>query len=102
MANQTFKRTDIQPCTACSRGIAKGGPIFYRVRVDRFVLNHGAIQRQAGLEMMLGGPLASIMGPDESLAGQLDTGTMLICGDCIMRAPFLLRDESDRPEHAHG
>jgi hypothetical protein len=60
------------------------GMFFYRVRVEQFILDIAAIQRQQGLEMAMGGaaPLASIMGPDEDLATGMGEHTALICGEC--------------------
>jgi hypothetical protein len=97
-----IKRADIQPCACCGQGLAKGGPIIYRVQVERFVLNPHAIQRQAGLEMAIGGPLASILGPNEDLAEKIDSDRMLVCGNCIVRMPHLLRDSDERGEAPHA
>lgn len=55
--------------TVTGRGVAEQGPIFYRVTVEQCGLDRNAIQRQAGLELMLGSPaLASAMGPNEDVA----------------------------------
>lgn len=50
------------------------GLTFYKVTISRGVFSPPAIQRQAGLGMMLGGnaALARIMGPDEDLAKIVD------------------------------
>lgn len=97
-----LKRREIAPCTCCGEGLAKGGPIVFRVTLERFVLNPRAIQQAAGLEMMMGPALATIMGPDADLAAHLDTDAMLVCGDCIMRMPQLLRDSDERGKERHG
>lgn len=93
-----LKRRDIQKCAGCHQGVAKGGPIIYRVRIERFVLDGQAIQQAAGLDMMIGPALSSIMGTDADLAKQIDSDNMLFCGDCIIRMPTLLRDSGDRSE----
>lgn len=84
-----LKRRDIKPCSACGKGLAVGGPIVYRVQVERFMLDPKAIQRQAGLEMQIGAVLGSIMGPDEDLGVHLDTDLALVCGDCVIRLPAI-------------
>ncbi len=96
-----LKRREITPCACCGKGLAKGGPILYRLQLERFVLNPQAIQHAAGLEMMIGPALASIMGPDADLAAHLDTDAMLVCGDCILRMPQLLRESDERGKEVH-
>lgn len=62
-----------------------GIPIFFRVRIERMAVNMGAVQRQHGLELMLGGhaPLAMVMGLNEDLAVELgDPVTAIVCMDC--------------------
>lgn len=97
-----LKRRELTPCALCAKGLAKGGPIVYRVQLERFVLNPQAIQQAAGLEMMIGPALANIMGTDADLAAHLDTDAMLVCGDCVMRMPQLLRDSNERGEESPG
>lgn len=76
-----FKRKDIKPCHICEQGI---DTMFYRVRIETFILDSGAIQRQAGLELMLNSPdLAQIMGPDEDLAQKTEESTVLVCLKCM-------------------
>lgn len=60
--------------------------MFYRVRVQTFILDMPAIQRQDGLENMLGGHalIAQIMGPDEDIAIIADEKEMLVCAPCMM------------------
>lgn len=79
-----LKREDIQQCMCCGKGVAAGGVVLYRVRVQQFGLDHRAIQRQHGLEMMLGSPaLANVMGPNDDLAMALsEEVTKLVCGLC--------------------
>lgn len=90
-----LKRSDIKPCAACGKGLAKGGLIVYRIQVERFVLDPQVIQRQAGLEMQIGVPLAVVMGPDEDLARHLDTQRVLVCGECVIRPAIALLPDED-------
>jgi hypothetical protein len=78
-----MKQSEFTNCATCGKGMAKG-IFFYRVRVEQFILDTGAIQRQHGLEMAMGraAPLAGIMGPDEDLATGMGEHTALICGEC--------------------
>ncbi len=65
-----------------------GIPIFFRVRIERMAVNMGAVQRQHGLEQMLGGhaTLANVMGPNEDLAVKLgDPVNAIVCMDCSIR-----------------
>lgn len=90
-----LKRSDIKPCAACGRGLAKGGLVVYRVQIERFVLDPQVIQRQAGLEMQIGVPLAVVMGPDEDLARHLDTQRVLVCGECVTRSTIALLPDGE-------
>lgn len=81
-----MRQRDIKPCAICGKGVAQGGPVFVRMQIDRLILDINAINRQVGLEMMLGGSafLAHAMGPDEDMAKVLEETTVLICGRCQM------------------
>ena len=92
-----LKRGDIRPCAVCGKGLAKGGPLVYRVTVDRLVLDPRAIQRHAGLEMQIGAALASVMGTNEDLAVPLDTSQVVICGDCLLRPLAAILEDRDQP-----
>ena len=87
-----MKRDKIKKCAGCGKGIAHDqNLIFYTVTIQRFGLDVRAIQRQTGLEMMLGSPaLAAVMGADEDLAVAVDEVplTMTVCMDCSMSAPL--------------
>ena len=55
--------------TVTGRKLGSDGPVFYRVTIETCCLDPMAIQRQAGLEMMLGSAaLAAAMGPNEDVA----------------------------------
>lgn len=97
-----LKRSDIKPCSACGKGLAKGGPMVYRVQVERFFLDPHAIQRQAGLETQLGVPLAAVMGPDEDLARHIDTRKVLVCGDCVIRPAVALVEDDDEADQGEA
>ena len=97
----SFKQRDIRPCACCGKGLAATGlPLFYRLTIERFGLDGRAIQRQAGLEAMMGGNalIAAAMGPDEDLAVNLaGPRTVLVCETCSHQAgrlfPVLVGDE---------
>lgn len=91
MAEGGLKRRDIAPCLRCGKGVMHDGAVvFYRVRIETFGADLGAIRRAAGLEMILGGRvgLAIAMGPDEDLAKRLSDRTGLLCLDCAMAMPL--------------
>ena len=73
-------------CGLCQKKIGQTSfPSFYRVTLERFMLDPGAIQRQTGLAMMLGGngALASVMGCDEEMTHDLmDKESFTVCEDC--------------------
>jgi len=64
--------------------MAVGAIHFYRVTMEQMVLNIPALNRQAGMEMAMGGaaPLAEVMGPNEDLAKGMGIHNVLICGLC--------------------
>ena len=83
-----MKRKDIQPCAICGKGVMHDNMmVFYRVKLDYMIANFPAIERQAGLEMMLGGNamIAHAMGPDEDLAISMNEQSFLLCFDCAIR-----------------
>lgn len=74
-------------CARCSRKIGETrAPLFYRLKIERHMLNLGALQRQNGLAMMLGGNglLAAVMGPDEDMTENLMDAAreITICEGC--------------------
>jgi len=82
-----IKRADIKPCAKCGKGVMHTGiPLFWRLTVERYGIDAGAVQRAAGLEMMLGNAaLANVMGPNEILAKPvMDTTVLILCEDCAM------------------
>lgn len=96
-----MKRRDFTPCLRCGKGVMHAGaPVFYRVRIEQFVIDPAAVNRTAGLEMMLGGnvAIAMAMGPDEDLAKRLSETTGLLCLDCAMDVPFAVLVEAGRDD----
>lgn len=84
-----IKHKDLKPCLICGLGMAHAGSLaFFRMRLDRMIIDSGAVRRAHGLEVMLGNAyLANIMGPDEDLARQFTSDTVLICEPCALRRP---------------
>ncbi len=92
-----FKREDLgnHKCCVCHQGVAHGGGItFYRLSVERFMLDVQGIRQTAGLEMHFGGGqagavLANIMGADPDIAQPLTDKpiTLFMCEDCACMKP---------------
>lgn len=105
MSDKGVKQRDIQPCCFCKKGVCNGGQIAStRVRVTRLAVNLKAVQRQTGLEMMIG-PLAAHMGPDEDILVAMGPElTLFVCDQCAMDMMiFRLNEvESDREREARG
>jgi hypothetical protein len=92
-AFEVMKHKDLKPCALCNQDIMHTGlPLFYKVLIQRYGIDLGAVQRQTGLEMMLGGNaiLANIMGPDEDMAKPFsDAVELLVCETCAMRPAMI-------------
>ena len=97
-----MKKQELKKCGICNKGVMHNGSfIFYKISLQRFIINAKAVQRQHGLEMMLGSPaLANILGPDEDIAKPLsEKATALICDSCAMEQNMLaVIDERIRDE----
>lgn len=75
-------------CGLCQKKIgACHLPIFLTMTIERYRIDAAALQRQTGLEMMLGGcaALAMHMGPDEDLAPMIEAKTFTVCGACAVK-----------------
>jgi hypothetical protein len=74
-------------CDRCSKKVTDSGlPLFWRVTVDRHGIDAAALQRAVGLEMLVGQPLASVMGPDEELTKQLmEPRELILCEPCGLK-----------------
>lgn len=84
-----LKHRDLKPCIFCGKGMMHSGAItFYRVKVERCIVDVREVKRAAGLEQMMGGHalLANVMGPDADLAKVMPgLGECLVCDDCSVR-----------------
>jgi len=66
-----IKQSEIKKCTSCKKGVGHNGDVnFWLLTLDQAFVNFGAVQRQHGLEQMLGGnaAIASVMGLNENIA----------------------------------
>ena len=81
-----MKQEDIKKCAICGNGMMHLGlPFFYTIKIQRHGVDTGAIQRQNGLEQMLGGcaQLANVMGPNEDIAKPItEEKELWICDHC--------------------
>lgn len=77
---------ELSTCGLCNKKLGQTGAglgLFYKVTVERFMLDPGACSRQTGLGMMIGAQIAAVMGADEDLAKAVMTPiTMMVCEDC--------------------
>jgi len=80
-------------CGLCGKKIGENRAItFFRITLERFILDIAAIQRQTGLGMMLegNGYLAQVMGPDEDLAKSFDDPIQItVCESCSIDHPLI-------------
>lgn len=84
-------------CSRCKKGIGHTRlPFFWTMKATRWGLDAVAMQRSAGLGMMLGSPaLAMVMGPDEDLANEVDSQEITLCETCALDLMAIL--ESCKP-----
>lgn len=102
--SRAMKQNEIKPCARCGKGVMHTGvPLLYRVTIEQMGVDARAVQRQAGLEQVLGGAakLAFHMGPNEDMCvpiGDADKG--LICHECAMSPDFTFAEltEACRPK----
>lgn len=84
-----MKAGDLENCVLCGQGMMHAGmPLFWRITLQRMGVDMAAVQREAGLEMMMGGhvALARIMGPNEDIAAPIGAErTVLVCERCSSR-----------------
>jgi len=83
-----MKQRDLKPCLLCGKGVMHDNNLaFYRVRIQHLFANVPAINRQIGLQMMMGGnaAIAHVMGPDEDMALPVgDEVDALLCQECAL------------------
>lgn len=61
------------PCAVCNKPLLEGGVTFYRVRIERAMLDQRAIQERVGLSIMMGNDaLARVFSPNRDLATIFD------------------------------
>ena len=80
-----MKQPELKPCAACGEGVGHDRSLqFYRLTIQPHLLNLPAIQRQYGLEQMMGNAaLAFHMGTQEELAVPVgEPVTILLCQNC--------------------
>lgn len=80
----SLKHKDFKPCLLCGKGMMHAGSItFFRITIERHLIDVRAVERAHGMELLMGdAKLANVMGPNEALAKQIDTNTVLICEPC--------------------
>ena len=92
-------------CSICTRKLLHTGlPLFWRVTIERFGVDLGAVQRQTGLAMMLGSAgLAAAMGPDEDMAKPvMEPLQLVVCETCAVdrEIPLAVLSEICAPKEA--
>ena len=99
-----MKQDEIKPCCKCGKGVMHTGlPVFWQVTIQRMRIDVGAVQRQHGLEMMLGSPLLAFhMGPQEDMIKPLfDANTAWLCEKCaIENINIMAIDEAENNRKA--
>jgi hypothetical protein len=66
-------------------------PFFWKVTAERFMIDDGALRRQAGLEMMVGHVgIAQALSPDEDMAKQISSSTFCLCEHCAIESQQVL------------
>lgn len=81
-------------CARCGKGLCPDVPLFWRVRVDRWVLNLNVIRRRHGLALQLGSEeLAEVMGTDEHVAAIVPESefTLAYCEKCSSEVDSIVR-----------
>lgn len=94
------KHQDIKPCIFCGQGVgACGQPDFFVMSLSRYIFNARAIQRQTGLEQMLGHPaIAQVMGANEDMGTHVVSALEVwVCASCAYMEPQMLINAMDKP-----
>ena len=86
---------EVADCALCGKPFGHSGmPLFWRVTVERYGVNAGAIQRQTGLTALLDGHahLAMVMGADEEMATPFgEPIKVTVCEPCSQDPQMLCR-----------
>lgn len=80
-------RGQIEQCAMCRKGVMHGGaPMFFRLTVERFYIDAGAVVREHGMELMMGSPaLAAVFSDGRALAKRVTLpGTLTVCLECAI------------------
>ncbi|WP_170149580.1 hypothetical protein, partial [Rhodoplanes roseus] len=85
LGSSIMKQREFTKCLRCGKGVMHAGAItFFRISIERLVVDLGAVRRQHGLELQIGA-LAQHMGPDEDIAKPLLPAVAgLVCESCAM------------------
>jgi hypothetical protein len=84
-----IQRRDLRKCGLCEKGLMHTGlPLFYRVTIERFGVDAGAVRRLQGMEMYLGSPqLADVFSTGEPLAKPIfGPDSIYVCESCSMES----------------
>ncbi len=78
----------LSTCSFCNEKLFANNvvPMFWTMKVSQYILDTAALQRQTGLEMMMGGAagLAQVMSPNEDLAKEIgEEKTLSVCMECM-------------------
>lgn len=91
----------VATCALCKKKIgAVGVPLFWRVTVERFGLDAGAIQRVAGMEQFFRGnvALARVFGADEDVARPvMEPVRLTVCEACCTQSTCIAALAEARP-----
>lgn len=81
-----MKQTELQKCAICAKGMMHDGqPWFYRLSIDQMVIDARAVQRQHGLEQVVGNArIAHALGPQEDMAQKMAGVTICVCAKCAL------------------
>lgn len=90
---------EIANCALCGKPFGHTGlPLFYRVTIERFKVDMGAVDRQQGLGMMLGNAsLASVMGTNEDMAESImEPIKITVCEHCSIQESVCIAELAER------
>lgn len=88
-----MKHEELRHCAICKQGVMhSNNPLFWRVTLERFMVDCKAVRQQVGLEMMLGNAqLAHVMGPNHDIAKPvMKSITITVCEACANQEHLLL------------
>lgn len=97
-----MKRKDVQKCILCNKGMLHSSmPMFYTIKINRMVLDLGAIEQTAGLEQYLGSTkLAEVMGPNLDIAECLSEGREVwVCANCAIQSGITIAELTEKSEN---